>query len=58
MGGNILRDVNQVSGNISPVSVILLLVITLVGVIVMITLCNGGLAAVKALWNRLFGLKK
>lgn len=58
MSGNILSDVNRVAGNISPLSVILLLIITLVGVIVMITLCNGGLAAVKALWNRLFGRKK
>ncbi len=54
---NILSDVMRVSDNISPLSVILLLLITIVGVVLLITLCNGGLVAVKKLWNRLFGRK-
>ena len=41
----------------SPLSFILLLLVTVVGAVLLITLCNGGLAAVKALWNRLFGPK-
>lgn len=55
MNGNILSDVSNVAGNISPLSVVLLLVITTVGVVLLITLCNGGLFAVKRLWKRLFG---
>ena len=58
MNDSILNEVMQVTGNISPLSVILLLVITVVGVILMITLCNGGISAVKRLWNRLFGRKE
>ncbi len=54
---NILSDVMQVSENISPLSVILLLLITIVGVVLLITLCNCGLAAMKKLGNRLFGRK-
>lgn len=57
MNENILGDVMDVAGNISPLSVVALLVITLVGVVLMITLCNGGLFAVKRLWKRLFGKK-
>ena len=57
MNENILGDVRDVAGNISPLSVVALLVITLVGVVLMITLCNGGLFAVKRLWKRLFGKK-
>ncbi len=54
---DILSDVMQVSGNISPLSVVALLAITIVGVVLMITLCNGGIAAIKKLWDRLFGRK-
>lgn len=54
---NILSDVSKVAGNISPLSVIVLILVTTVGAVVMITLCCGGLAAVKKLWNRLFGRK-
>ena len=57
MNENILGDAMDVAGNISPLSVVALLVITLVGVVLMITLCNGGLFAVKRLWKRLFGKK-
>ena len=57
MNETILNDVNRIVGNISPLSIILLLLITTVGAVLLITLCNGGLAAVKALWNRLFGRK-
>lgn len=57
MDGNILSDVMKVAGNISPLSVVALLVITIVGVVLLITLCNGGLAAMKKLWDRLFGRK-
>ena len=57
MNENILGDVMDVAGNISPLSVVALLVITLVGVVLLITLCNGGLFAVKRLWKRLFGKK-
>lgn len=57
MNETILNDVSRVAGNISPLSVILLLLITIVGAVLLVTLCNGGLAAVKALWNRLFGRK-
>lgn len=55
---NILDDVMEVSENISPLSVVILILITIVGAVVMITLCNGGLAVVKKLWDRLFGRKK
>lgn len=58
MNENILNDVMQVGENISPLSVILLLVITVVGAVLLITLCNGGISAVKRLWNRLFGRKE
>lgn len=58
MNDGILNDVMQVAGNISPLSVVLLLVITVVGVVLLITLCNGGISAVKRLWNRLFGRKQ
>lgn len=57
MDGNILSDVMKVAGNISPLSVVALLVITIVGVVLLITLCNGGLAAMKKLWDRLLGRK-
>lgn len=58
MNDSILNDVMQVASNISPLSVVLLLVITVVGVVLLITLCNGGISAVKRLWNRLFGRKE
>lgn len=58
MNENILNDVMQVGENISPLSVILLLVITVVGAVLLIILCNGGISAVKRLWNRLFGRKE
>lgn len=57
MNENVLDNVTNVAGNISPLSVVVLLVITLVGVVLMITLCNGGLAAIKRLWKRLFKKK-
>lgn len=57
MNENILDDVMKIAGNISPLSVVVLLAITLIVVVLMITLCNGGLSAVKRLWNRLFGKK-
>lgn len=55
---NLLDDVMKVSDNISPLSVIGLLLITLVGAVFLITLCNGGLVAVKKLWDKLFHSKK
>ena len=58
MNENILNDVMQVGENISPLSVILLLVMTVVGAVLLIILCNGGISAVKRLWNRLFGRKE
>lgn len=57
MNETILDDVMNVAGNISPLTVILLLLITTVGAVVMIVLCTGGLKAVKKLWKRLFGKK-
>lgn len=44
---NILDDVTKVSENISPLSVVGLLLITIVGAVLLITLCNGGLIAEK-----------
>lgn len=58
MNDGILNDVMQVAGNISPLTVVLLLVITIVGVVLMIALCNGGISAIKRLWNRMFGRKE
>lgn len=57
MNETILDNVAKIFGSISPWSVVALLAITLVGVVLMITLCNGGLIAVKKLWKRLFGKK-
>ena len=57
MNETILNDVAKVPGNISPLLVILLLVITTVGAVLMISLCSGGMIAVKKLWERLFGKK-
>ncbi len=57
MNENILSDVSKVAGNISPMSVVVLLLVTLVGAVLLIVLCNGGLIAVKKLWNRLFHKK-
>lgn len=57
MNDGVLKDVMEIAGNISPLSVVLLLVVTLVGAVLMIALCSGGLYAVKRLWNRLFGKK-
>lgn len=47
MNNGILNDVMGIAGNISPLSVVALLGITLVGAVLMITLCNGGLYAVR-----------
>lgn len=58
MNEDILSDVMKVGENISPLFVALLLVITIVGVVLLITLCNGGISAVKRLWNRLFDRKE
>ena len=55
---NILDDVTKISENISPLSVVGLLLITIVGAVLLITLCNGGLIAVKQLWDKLFHSKK
>lgn len=58
MNENILSDVMKIGENISPLSVILLLIITIVGVVLLITLCGGGISAVKRLWNKLFHKKE
>ncbi|MCM1262858.1 MAG: hypothetical protein NC313_09065 [Butyrivibrio sp.] len=55
---NILDDVMKVSENISPLSVIVLLLISIVGVVLLITLCNGGLITIKKLWDKLFRERK
>lgn len=57
MNENILSDVSKVAENISPMSVVVLLLVTLVGAVLLIVLCNGGLIAVKKLWERLFHKK-
>lgn len=54
MNESILNNVNRISGSLSFWQVCLLLLITLAGAVLMIVVCTGGLAAVKALWNRLF----
>lgn len=51
----ILSDVAKVTGNINPLLVIVLLLITTVGAVAMIALCSGGLAAMKKFLKRLFG---
>ena len=55
---NILEDVTKVSENISPLLVVGLLLITTVGAVLMITLCSGGMTAVKKLWDKLFHSEK
>ncbi len=57
MNNHILDNVMQVAGNISPLSVVVILLVTLVGAVLMIALCNGGLIAVRRLWHRLFAHK-
>lgn len=57
MNENILSDVSKVAENISPMSVVVLLLVTLVGAVLLIVLCSGGLIAVKKLWERLFHKK-
>ncbi len=57
MNENVLSDVSKVAENISPVSVVVLLLVTLVGAVLLIVLCKGGLIAVKKLWERLFHKK-
>lgn len=51
----ILSDVAKVTGNINPLLVIVLLLVTTVGAVAMIALCSGGLAAMKKFLKRLFG---
>lgn len=51
---NILDDAMKVSGNISPLSVAVLILISIVGVVFLIALCNGALIAVKKFWDKLF----
>lgn len=51
---DILDDVNQLAGNISPASVILLLAITIVAAVLLIFLCNGGLREAKKIFHRPF----
>lgn len=55
---NILDDVTTVSGSISLLSVVGLLLITTIGAVLMITLCTGGMVAMKKLWDKLFHSKK
>ena len=55
MNETILTDVTKVSGNINPLLVIVLLLVTTVGAVAMIALCSGGLVAMKKLFKRLFG---
>ena len=57
MNNGILNDVMGIAGNISPLSVAALLGISLVGTVLMITLCNCSLYAVSRLWTHLFGKK-
>lgn len=57
MNNNILDDVMQVSGSISPWTVIALILITIVGAVVLIPLCGAAIAAVKKLVDRLLGRK-
>ena len=51
----ILSDVAKVPGNINPLLVIVLLLVTTVGAVGMIALCSGGLVAMKKFLKRLFG---
>lgn len=51
---NILKTVEQIAGDISPLSVLLILAITIVGAVVLIFLCNGGLKAMKKLFHSIF----
>ena len=51
----ILSAVATVTGNINPLLVIVLLLVTTVGAVAMIALCSGGLAAMKMFLKRLFG---
>ena len=55
MNETILTDVTKVSGNINPLLVIVLLLVTTVGAVAMIALCRGGLVAMKKFLKRLFG---
>lgn len=57
MNETILGYVMSVAGNISPLTVMLLLLVTTVGAVIMIVLCTGGLKAVKKLFKRLFDKK-
>lgn len=50
---NYVDDLKAVTGSINPLMVILLIGVALVGSVVMITLCTGGLTAVKKLWDRI-----
>ena len=54
---NILDSVTQIGKNISPITVIVLIAVSLVGAVVMIALSSGALAAVKGLLNKLFNKK-
>lgn len=53
----ILKDVMKLSGDISPLSVVTLMAITLVGAVLMILLCSGCMMAMKKLWKSLFDKK-
>lgn len=57
MNETILNDVMTIEKNISPLSVIGLIAVSLVGAVLLITLCTGGIAATKRLWHRLFNTK-
>ncbi len=54
MSNHIWDNVMQVAGNISPFSAAVILLITLVGAVLMIALCNGGMIVVRSLCHRLF----
>lgn len=54
---NNVDDLKAVTGSINPLLVILLIAVALVGSVVMIALCQGGITALKKLWERIFGKK-
>lgn len=58
MNGTVLSDVTKVAGNISPWSVIVLQVITIVAAVGLITLGNFSLSGLKKWYDRHFSLRK
>lgn len=55
---DILDDVMKVADNISPLSVVILILISLAGAVVLTALCGCGLEAVRRLWNKVFRQNK